>query len=51
MGFTVSTTLTERSHMKKYENVSTLEIFASSILGALMGGILALVYVYNTGGF
>jgi hypothetical protein len=37
--------------MKKYENVTTLEIFASAILGALMGGLLALVYVYQTGGF
>jgi hypothetical protein len=37
--------------MKQYENVSTLEIFASAILGALMGGLLALVYVYQTGGF
>ena len=34
-----------------YENVTTLEIFASAILGALMGGLLALVYVYQTGGF
>jgi hypothetical protein len=37
--------------MKQYENVTTLEIFASAILGALMGGLLALVYVYQTGGF
>jgi hypothetical protein len=37
--------------MKQYENVTTLEIFGSAILGALIGGLLALVYVYSTGGF
>jgi hypothetical protein len=37
--------------MKQYENVTTLEIFASAFLGALIGGLLALVYVYSTGGF
>ena len=37
--------------MKQYENVSTLEIFASAFLGALIGGVLAFVYIYNTGGF
>jgi glycine betaine/choline ABC-type transport system substrate-binding protein len=45
------TTLNKGFNMKQYENVSTLEIFASAILGALMGGLLALVYVYQTGGF
>jgi hypothetical protein len=37
--------------MKQHENVTTLEIFGSAILGALIGGLLALVYVYSTGGF
>ena len=37
--------------MKQYENVTTLEIFGASILGAVIGGVLALVYIYNTGGF
>jgi hypothetical protein len=37
--------------MRQYENVTTLEIFASAFLGALIGGVLALVYVYQTGGF
>ena len=45
------TTLNKGFNMKQYENVSTLEIFASAILGALIGGLLALVYVYQTGGF
>lgn len=37
--------------MNKYENVTTLEIFGASILGAVIGGVLAFVYIYNTGGF
>lgn len=37
--------------MKQYENVTTLEIFGAAILGALIGGVLAFVYIYNTGGF
>jgi hypothetical protein len=37
--------------MKQYENVSTLQIFGAAILGAVIGGLLALVYVYQTGGF
>ena len=36
--------------MKK-DNVSTLEIFGAAILGAVIGGGLALVYVFKTGGF
>jgi hypothetical protein len=37
--------------MKQYENVSTLQIFGSAVLGAVIGGVLAFVYIYNTGGF
>ena len=36
---------------KKYENVSNLEIFGAAILGAIGGAILALTYVFKTGGF
>ncbi len=36
---------------KNYENVSTLEIFAAAIFGALIGGLLAVVYLYRIGGF
>lgn len=36
---------------KKYENVSNLEIFGAAILGAVIGGVLAAVYVFKTGGF
>jgi hypothetical protein len=34
-----------------YDNVSTLEIFAAAIFGALIGGLLAVVYLYRIGGF
>jgi hypothetical protein len=51
MGFIVSIPNTGETHMKQYENVSTLQIFGSAILGAVIGGLLALVYVYSTGGF
>jgi hypothetical protein len=34
-----------------HQNVSTLEIFAAAILGALIGGLLAAVYLYRIGGF
>jgi hypothetical protein len=37
--------------MNQYENVTTLEIFGAAVLGALIGGVLAFVYIYNTGGF
>jgi hypothetical protein len=37
--------------MKQHENVTTLEIFGSATLGALIGATLALVFIYNTGGF
>ena len=36
---------------KKYENVSNLEIFGAAILGAVIGGVLAAVYLYRIGGF
>jgi hypothetical protein len=36
---------------KNYANVSTLEIFAAAIFGALIGGLLAAVYLYRIGGF
>jgi hypothetical protein len=34
-----------------HQNVSTLDIFAAAILGALIGGLLAAVYLYRIGGF
>jgi hypothetical protein len=37
--------------MSTKENVSTFEIFAAAILGALIGGLLAAVYLYRIGGF
>jgi hypothetical protein len=36
---------------KNHENVTTLEIFGAAILGAVIGGGLALIYVLRTGGF
>jgi hypothetical protein len=51
MSFTVSLTTQENHTMKQYENVTTLQIFGSAILGAVIGGVLAFVYIYNTGGF
>lgn len=37
--------------MHKKENVSTLEIFAAAVIGSLIGGLLAAVYLYRIGGF
>jgi hypothetical protein len=36
---------------KNHENVTTLQIFGAAILGAIGGAILALTYVFKTGGF
>jgi hypothetical protein len=40
-----------KNELKKYQNVSNLEIFGAAILGAVIGGGLALIYVLRTGGF
>jgi hypothetical protein len=40
-----------KNELKKYENVSTIEIFGAAILGAVIGGVLAAVYLYRIGGF
>jgi hypothetical protein len=37
--------------MKNYQNVTNWEILGASLLGATIGGVLALVYVLSTGGF
>jgi hypothetical protein len=36
---------------KKHENVTIYEIFGAAILGAVIGGVLAAVYLYKIGGF
>jgi hypothetical protein len=36
---------------KNHENVTTLEIFGAAIMGAVIGGVLAAVYLYRIGGF
>jgi hypothetical protein len=37
--------------MKSYENVSNWEILGASVLGAVIGGTLATVYILANGGF
>ena len=36
---------------KNHENVTALEIFGAAILGAVIGGVLAAVYLIKIGGF
>ncbi len=36
---------------KKYDNVTTLEIFVAALIGAASGALLAAVYLYRIGGF
>ena len=40
-----------KNELKKYQNVSNLEIFGAAILGAVIGGVLAAVYLIKIGGF
>lgn len=40
-----------KRELKQYQNVSTLEILAAAVFGAISGALLAAVYLYRIGGF